>query len=492
MNGRGGRAQPPPAEDTSSPYSLHPSDNPGVVLVPQQLIGSNYTTWSRSFTTALLAKNKLVFVDGSIPRPSREDLLYQPWIRCNSMVIAWLRNSVSSQICSSIMYLDDAYEIWSDLKERFSLGDSARLYQLRQQLMSLSQGNSDVSSYFTNLRIIWDEFKNSQPISWCTCARCTCHNASRWYQHQENDCTMQFLIGLNPSFSQIISHILSITPLPSLSKVFALVIQEERQRYIEGNQSTPLVPSEQPFANATSNYDRGLSKFLCTHCGRTNHSVDMCFYLHGFPPGFGRGKSKPSSATGSGGSGFSKPQQHRSVNFVEESSSSSDLKMSPLTAMNLPSMDQYQQLVSLLQSQLHTQSPTSTPEPPTQPPNTFSGTISFSSTINSIKSSCSRSSTWILDTCATHHVLYDQSLFSYVSPISNAFVNLPNGQTAPVTHIGNIKLTPLITLSSALYVPSFYFNLIKCTHQKFLLYCLLYSQSVPNPRSFTRDSDWEG
>ncbi|XP_042067248.1 uncharacterized protein LOC121810552 [Salvia splendens] len=151
-------------EDTSSPYFLHPSDNPGTILVPQPLTGSNYATWSRSFTTALLAKNKLVFVDGSILLPARDDLLYQPWIRCNSMVISWLRNSLSPQISSSIMYLDDAYAIWFDLKERFSIGDSARIYQLKQQLMSLSQGSSDVNTYFTNLRIVWDEFKSSQPI----------------------------------------------------------------------------------------------------------------------------------------------------------------------------------------------------------------------------------------------------------------------------------------------------------------------------------------
>ena len=213
MSGRGGRnqAQAQPAEDTSSPYFLHPSDNPDVILVPQLLIGSNYITWSRSFITALLAKDKLVFVDGSILRPNRDDLLYPSWIRCNSMVIARLRNSVSSKICSSIMYLDDVYEIWSDLKERFSLGDSARLYQLRQQLMTLSQGSSDVSSYFTSLRIVWDEFKNSQPLSWCTCNRCNCGSATRWHQHQENDCTMQFLVGLNSTFSQIRSHILSLT-----------------------------------------------------------------------------------------------------------------------------------------------------------------------------------------------------------------------------------------------------------------------------------------
>ena len=269
MNGRGNRGgdRPPPFEDTSSPYYLHSSDSPGTILVHRLLSGLNYSTWSQSLTTALLAKNKLVFVDGSIHRPLRDDLLYpQQWLRCNNMVVSWLRNSVSAEICSSIMYIDDAYAIWSDLKERFSTGDSARIYQLRQQLMFLSQGSADVSGYFTNLRSVWDEYKNSQPLTWCTCTRCTCDSASRWHQHQEADCTMQFLVGLNPSFSQIRSNILSMVPLPSLSKVFALVIQEERQRNIDGkgfSQSQPAhahtpVPSEQLFSNAAVSHEVSL------------------------------------------------------------------------------------------------------------------------------------------------------------------------------------------------------------------------------------------
>ncbi|XP_042035460.1 uncharacterized protein LOC121781795 [Salvia splendens] len=419
------RVVPLPSEDTSSLYFLHPSDNPGINLVQQQLTGSNYAAWSRAFSTALLAKNKLVFVDGSILRPARDDLLYQPWIRCNSMVISWLRNSVSSQICSSIMYLDDAYAIWFDLKERFSIADSARIYQLRQQLMTLSQGSSDVTSYFTNLRILWDEYRNSQPTSWCTCTRCTCDSASKWNQHQENECTMQFLIGLNASFSQLRSHILSMIPLPSLSKVFSLVIQEERQRSIDGNNTSSFAPtrapvtSELPFANAASSFGRGYNKFLCSHCGRTNHPVEKCFLLHGFPPGFGRGKGKYPPAAG----GFAKPPQNsgfagnqnahqqRSINFVEEPA-------------DLPSLDQYQQLISLLQShKLQTlSSSAATPatvspaQPSTQASSNFSGTVFFSPSINSISSSCSSSSTWILDTGATHHVCYDQSLFNSTSP----------------------------------------------------------------------------
>ncbi|XP_042064175.1 uncharacterized protein LOC121807901 [Salvia splendens] len=55
-NARGGNAPPIPSmEDSSSPYYLHPSDNPSLQLVPQVLTGSNYINWSRSVNTALLA-----------------------------------------------------------------------------------------------------------------------------------------------------------------------------------------------------------------------------------------------------------------------------------------------------------------------------------------------------------------------------------------------------------------------------------------------------
>ncbi|XP_042067139.1 uncharacterized protein LOC121810436 [Salvia splendens] len=167
---RGGGPQiQPPTEDFSSPYYLHPSDNPDLQLVSQPLNGSNYINWSRSMSTALLAKNKILFVNGVLLKPTEDDLLYAAWIRCNSMVVSWIMNSLSPQICSSIMYLDDAKEIWSDLRDSFSQCDFARVYQLKQKIMSLVQGDDDINCYFTNLRISWDEYKHTQPIS-CSCS----------------------------------------------------------------------------------------------------------------------------------------------------------------------------------------------------------------------------------------------------------------------------------------------------------------------------------
>ncbi|XP_041995744.1 uncharacterized protein LOC121745866 [Salvia splendens] len=388
MNTRGNRGNRGgdvivPIEDHTSPYYLHPSDNPSLQLVSQVLIGSKFINWSRSVTTALVAKNKIQFVDGSLLRPQDDDLLFSAWIRCNSMVVSWLRNSVSPQICSSIMYMDNAHEIWSDLSDRFSQGDSARSYQLKQQLMALVQGSSDVNTYFTNLRIVWDEYRHSQPAAWCTCGTCRCHSAIRWHTHQEAECTIQFLIGLNPSYSQIRSTILSTIPFPSLSKAFSLVIQEERQRTIDGSliHSPSISTSEQPFNvnAAASNFGRG--RLICSHCGRTNHTVDRCFSLHGFPQGYGRGRGKPINKD------FSKV-----INYVEDSASDICDKLAANAVSNLSSSDQLQQIISLLQTQLaatSTSSPspshipaTSQPSPPSPfqstQSNPFTGTTLFS------------------------------------------------------------------------------------------------------------------
>ena len=54
----------------------------------------------------------------------------------------------------------------------------------------------------------------------------------QWVDYQQHEYVMQFLMGLNESYAQNRGQILMIEPLPSLSKVFSLIIQEERQRSI--------------------------------------------------------------------------------------------------------------------------------------------------------------------------------------------------------------------------------------------------------------------
>ena len=102
--------------DPNSPFFLHPSENPGLMLVSSPLTETNYHAWCRAMTMALVSKNKLGFADGSIVKPEPEDSLRIPWERNNTMVLSWISRSLSPEIYQSILYMDLASAVWTDLR----------------------------------------------------------------------------------------------------------------------------------------------------------------------------------------------------------------------------------------------------------------------------------------------------------------------------------------------------------------------------------------
>lgn len=98
-------------------------------------------------------------------------------------------------------------------------------------------------------------------------------------------------------------------PLPPINEVYSILIQEERQRSVGYSSvvhidSTALVVkgSNTSGSNPNSyfssfNYSRnsdfsrgknsrGKDRPIYTHCGMLGHVMEICFKLHGFPPGF--------------------------------------------------------------------------------------------------------------------------------------------------------------------------------------------------------------
>ncbi|XP_031250195.1 uncharacterized protein LOC116143505 [Pistacia vera] len=123
-----------PTQNPSSPYFLHPNENPTLVLVSPVLTSTNYHSWARAMKMALLSKNKLKFVDGSLQAPSSIDPLYLAWECCNTMVLSWLTHSLSPSITHSILWIDKAFDVWNDLRERFYQGDIFRISDLQEEI----------------------------------------------------------------------------------------------------------------------------------------------------------------------------------------------------------------------------------------------------------------------------------------------------------------------------------------------------------------------
>ncbi|KAK2451363.1 hypothetical protein QL285_010424 [Trifolium repens] len=270
-----------PTSDPSSPFFVHPSDGPSSVKVSPVLIGANYPSWSRSMRRALGAKLKLEFIDGSLPQPVDPfDPSICAWNRCNMLVHSWIMHSVSDSIAQSIVFMENALDVWNDLKERFSQGDLIRISELQQEIYSLQQESKTVTEFFSSLKLLWEELELYLPMPACSCAvHCTCASMRLARANHNLLCIIRFLTGLNDNFSMVKSQILLMDPLPPLNKVFSMVIQHERQGNFPSSDDSKILLNA-----AKSKVNPKVVARVCTYCGKDNHTIDNCFKKHGLPP----------------------------------------------------------------------------------------------------------------------------------------------------------------------------------------------------------------
>ena len=166
----------------------------------------------------------------------------------------------------------------------------------------MHQGEVFITDFFTQLKVLQDHLQSYSPFPSCTCGKCVCNVNKRLTELQVKESVMKFLIGVNDSFSQVRTQVLLMDPLPSLNKVYSLLIQEEVQRIVTSGastrvESTILATKGQNFTtdSACNHNAKGKDRPMCTHCGNLGHTTDKCYKLHGFPLGF-KFKKKPSMA----------------------------------------------------------------------------------------------------------------------------------------------------------------------------------------------------
>ena len=137
----------------------------------------------------------------------------------------------------------------------------------------MTQEDLTINGYYTKFKSLWQEFSEYRT---CSCG------------HQAEEYVMSFLMGLNDTYASVRGQILLMDPVPSLSKVFSLLLQDEKQRKfrkkITSEPSALAVKTNTPLAKG---FNKGKSgRPQCTHCGLLGHVVDKCYKLHGYPPGY--------------------------------------------------------------------------------------------------------------------------------------------------------------------------------------------------------------
>ncbi|KAL0318781.1 UNVERIFIED_CONTAM: hypothetical protein Sangu_2034300 [Sesamum angustifolium] len=160
-----------------------------------------------------------------------------------------------------------------------------------RQIASISQGNMDVVSYYTKLRMLWDELECIEPTPDYDCSsKRTLANKLASNQ------LMQFIMGLNDLFDAIRNQILVMDPLPVVDKAYSLVFRVESQRQgqmhiEEANTNAALLAKNMDVTREVKQFQKKKTfvdkkNQFCVHCNKSGHSRNACFKLHGYPEWF--------------------------------------------------------------------------------------------------------------------------------------------------------------------------------------------------------------
>ncbi|KAK3023605.1 hypothetical protein RJ639_044065 [Escallonia herrerae] len=436
------------AIEVDSPYYLHPSDHPGLVFVTHPLTenGENYFTWRRNMMTALESKNKVGFIDNSVTKPNVNSQDFQPWVKCNAIVLSWLTNSLAKEIQSSAAHTETASELWADLHERFTQGIAPRIYEIKRNIALLQQEKAPISTYYGKLKGVWGELQALNPIPIFSCG-CTCGAARKMQSMRESEKVYDFLMGLDDTFTTIRSQILSVDPLPTLGQSYAIAAQEETQKLVAAS-CTPMIETTTLLAKGkkTSGHDNGERQQRCNHCNKLNHTNKTCYQLVGYPSHWTR---KPTRDARFGGY-VNAPHTGVGAALAATVSNPDIQNQSPIPGLTAA---QHQQLIALLGgSSVNTRS---TPNPAAN----FAGKERIP---------------WIIDTGATNHITCDpDSLLGAVPNSHIPHVQIPNGDSIPMQSLGRINLSGELILEQVLGVKGFCFNLLSVSKLARDLNCAL-------------------
>lgn len=107
------------------------------------------------------------YITGEIPCLNDEDQAYANWDLNNSLVMAWLINSMESCISRTYLFLPTAKAIWDAFKKNYSdLENASQVLEIKNKLKEMRQGNLDITKYYNALQTLWQELDRPRIMLW--------------------------------------------------------------------------------------------------------------------------------------------------------------------------------------------------------------------------------------------------------------------------------------------------------------------------------------
>ncbi|RVW35006.1 Retrovirus-related Pol polyprotein from transposon RE1 [Vitis vinifera] len=115
-------------------------------LTIHKLNGKNYLEWAQSVKLAIDGRGKLGHLNGEVSKPVADDPNLKTWRSENSLVIAWLINSMEPAIGKSHLFLPTAKDVWEAVRDM--------------------QGDREVTTYYNQMVTLWQELDLCYEDEW--------------------------------------------------------------------------------------------------------------------------------------------------------------------------------------------------------------------------------------------------------------------------------------------------------------------------------------
>ncbi|XP_051184723.1 uncharacterized protein [Lolium perenne] len=252
----------------------------GGAIVPHTIIGqklelpaneiklegvANYLRWSRRALLILNSKGLDERVSGEAAEPAdKTSTEWKQWNAINSLIVAWLLNSLVPNIAASVEALTKASEVWDTLSNLYSgKGNIMLIAEIEDKVHDLQQGNKTVMAYVAELQHLWGDLDHVDPLELAH-GECVSAAAS-WIERRR---VMKFLKGLNQDFEGRRAALLHQTTTPSLKEAIAAMSREEvRLNMTKGSDSVP---------HPTFYTNERQEMRDCYTCGQKGHLKHQC------------------------------------------------------------------------------------------------------------------------------------------------------------------------------------------------------------------------
>ena len=95
-------------------------ENHALQITQHKLNGTNFKEWFQSVLLVIHSKGKIKYLNGTISKPSADSETYGIWEVENSIVMAWLVNSIEPRIGRIYLFYKTTQEIWEAIQEIYS------------------------------------------------------------------------------------------------------------------------------------------------------------------------------------------------------------------------------------------------------------------------------------------------------------------------------------------------------------------------------------